>query len=83
MKRVLFFLLLGAQWACASNYYVDCNYGSNGNAGTSPQQAWRTLLQVGISYVSARRHHQLATGLHLERDSDSTIEREQWIVDQD
>ncbi|HLX83341.1 MAG TPA: hypothetical protein VKR59_05565 [Terriglobales bacterium] len=49
MKRVLFFLLLGAPWACASNYYVDCNYGSNGNPGTSPQQAWRTLLQVGIS----------------------------------
>jgi hypothetical protein len=35
--------------AHAANYYVDCNYGSNGNPGTSPQQAWRTLLQVGIS----------------------------------
>src|SRR5208282_4407645 len=42
-------LLIGAPLACASNYYVDCNYGSNGNPGTSQQQAWRTLLQVGIS----------------------------------
>ena len=42
-------LLLGASLAFASDYYVDCNYGSNGNAGTSPQYAWRTLLQVGIS----------------------------------
>jgi hypothetical protein len=49
MKQVLLLLLLGAPLACASNYYVDCNYGSNGNPGTSPQQAWRTLLEVGIS----------------------------------
>ena len=42
-------LLLGARAACASNYYVDCNSGSNGNPGTSMQLAWRTLLQVGIS----------------------------------
>jgi len=41
-------LLLGARVACATNYYVDCNYGSNGNPGTSPQLAWRTLLEVGI-----------------------------------
>jgi hypothetical protein len=49
IKRVVLLLLLGAPLACASNYYVDCNYGANGNPGTSPQQAWRTLLQVGIS----------------------------------
>ena len=35
--------------ARATDYYVDCNYGSNGNPGTSPQLAWRTLLKVGIS----------------------------------
>jgi hypothetical protein len=50
MKRlVCLLLLIGARAACASSYYVDCNYGSNGNPGTSPQAAWRTLLQVGIS----------------------------------
>jgi len=49
IKQGLLLLLLGAPLACASNYYVDCNYGSNGNAGTSPQLAWRTLLEVGIS----------------------------------
>jgi hypothetical protein len=48
-RRVLLLLLLGARLACASDYFVDCNYGSNGNPGTNPQQAWRTLLQVGIS----------------------------------
>ncbi len=41
--------LVCASFANATNYYVDCNYGSNGNPGTSPQQAWRTLLEVGIS----------------------------------
>ncbi len=49
MKQVLLLLLLGAPLACASDYYVDCNYGLNGNPGTSPQQAWRTMLEVGIS----------------------------------
>ncbi len=49
IKKVLLLLLLGAPLACASDYFVDCNYGSNGNPGTSTQQAWRTLLQVGIS----------------------------------
>src|ERR1039458_210722 len=49
IKQVLLLLFLGAPLACASEYYVDCNYGSNGNPGTSPQQAWRTLLEVGIS----------------------------------
>lgn len=33
--------------ACASNYYVDCIYGSNGNAGTQGQ-AWRTPLEVTL-----------------------------------
>ena len=49
IRKGLLLLLIGAPLACASDYYVDCNYGSNGNAGTSPQQAWRTLLEVGIS----------------------------------
>src|SRR5271169_4249839 len=50
IKQVVLLLLLsGARLACALDYYVDCNGGSNGNAGTSPQLAWRTLLKVGIS----------------------------------
>ncbi len=49
IKHIVFLLLWGVGAACASNYYVDCNYGSNGNAGTSPQLAWRTLLEVGIN----------------------------------
>ena len=49
IKPLLLLLLLGAPLACASDYYVDCNYGANGNPGTSQQQAWRTLLRVGIS----------------------------------
>src|ERR1700676_4408060 len=49
MKQLLLLLFLGAPLACASDYYVDCNYGSNGNPGTSPQQAGRPMLQVGIS----------------------------------
>ena len=49
MKQMLLLLFLGARLVCASDYFVDCNYGSNGNPGTSVQQAWRTLLQVGIS----------------------------------
>ncbi|MBZ5548441.1 MAG: right-handed parallel beta-helix repeat-containing protein [Acidobacteriia bacterium] len=49
IRKVLLLLLVGGPLACASDYYVDCNYGSNGNSGTSPQMAWRTLLKVGIS----------------------------------
>ncbi len=49
MKKVLFLLLIGARVACALDYYVDCNNGSNGNPGTSAQAAWRTMLEVGIS----------------------------------
>jgi hypothetical protein len=48
-KWLVLLLFLGARMACASDYYVDCNNGSNGNPGTSVQLAWRTLLQVGIS----------------------------------
>jgi hypothetical protein len=48
-KRLLLLLFMAAPLAHAADYYVDCNYGSNGNPGTSQQQAWRTLLQVGIS----------------------------------
>jgi hypothetical protein len=49
IKHIILALFMGALPAFASNYYVDCNYGSNGNPGISQQQAWRTLLQVGIS----------------------------------
>jgi hypothetical protein len=48
MQRMLFLLLLGARVACASSYYVDCNYGSNGNPGTSVEAAWRTPLAVTL-----------------------------------
>ena len=49
IRIALLLLLVGGPVACASDYYVDCNYGSNGNLGTSRQAAWRTLLKVGIS----------------------------------
>ncbi len=50
MKNFLVVVLLAVVPAAfGSDYYVDCNYGSNGNSGTSPQTAWRTLLKVGIS----------------------------------
>jgi hypothetical protein len=55
-------LLLGARAACASNYYVDCNSGSNGNPGTSTQLAWRSLLEVGIS------NFQPGDTINLKRD---------------
>jgi len=48
-KALLGLWLLSGSVARATDYYVDCNYGSNGNPGTSPQLAWRTLLKVGIS----------------------------------
>ena len=53
IRRIVVLLVMGAGVACASDYYVDCNYGSNGNSGRSPQLAWRTLLQVGISSFQA------------------------------
>ncbi|MGA8068106.1 MAG: hypothetical protein WCA47_12305 [Terriglobales bacterium] len=46
---IFWLLLVCGSVARAADYYVDCNYGSNGNPGTSPQLAWRTLLEVGIS----------------------------------
>jgi hypothetical protein len=44
-------VLVCSAFAHATDYYVDCNYGSNANdnPGTSPQQAWRTLLKIGTS----------------------------------
>jgi hypothetical protein len=63
MRRFLWLLLLlGARVGCALDYYVDCNYGSNGNPGTSAKLAWRTLLQVGIS------SYQPGDTIHLLRD---------------
>ena len=47
IKHIVFLLLLGVGAACASNYYVDCNLGSNGNSGTQGQ-AWRTPLEVTL-----------------------------------
>jgi len=52
IKQVLFFLLLGARLACAANYYIDCNYGSNGNPGTQGQP-WRTPLEVTLHSFAA------------------------------
>jgi len=43
----LLLLVTGARLACASNYYVDCVYGSNGNPGTAAQP-WRTPLKIGV-----------------------------------
>jgi len=49
--RILILLLLGARVACATTYYVDCNYGSNGNDGkTAP---WRTPLAVTLHSATA------------------------------
>jgi hypothetical protein len=62
IKQMLLLLIIGGPLACASDYYVDCNYGSNGNPGTSQQQAWRTLLEVGIS------NFQPGDAIHLLRD---------------
>ncbi len=68
-KMVFLLLLLGARVGCASNYYVDCNYGSNGNAGTSPQTAWRTLLEVGIfPQVNGGVGFQPGDTINLKRD---------------
>jgi Malectin domain len=36
----------------ATTYYVDCNHGSNGNAGTSPSSAWQTLAPVNAKTFS-------------------------------
>jgi hypothetical protein len=34
-------------------YYLDCTGGNDGNAGTSPSQAWRTLGQVNTAWLAA------------------------------
>jgi Malectin domain/Fibronectin type III domain len=36
----------------AATYYVDCNHGNNGNAGTSPTSAWQTLAPVNAKTFS-------------------------------
>jgi hypothetical protein len=69
IKHMILALLIGASPAFASNYYVDCNYGSNGNPGT-------------IQQFSTGRHDQPAKGLHMVRNPDASFEREQWIVNQ-
>jgi len=61
-------LLFGARVGCASDYYVDCNYGANGNSGTSPQMAWRTLLQVGIFPQIHGSGFQPGDTIRLKRD---------------
>jgi hypothetical protein len=48
LVRRLAMILVWCGTAAATTYYVD-PAGSNGNNGTSPQSAWRTLLKVGIS----------------------------------
>ncbi|PYV95626.1 MAG: hypothetical protein DMG89_20540 [Acidobacteria bacterium] len=48
IKRVTCTLLMLANAATATTYYVD-PAGSNANDGLSPATAWRTLLKVGIS----------------------------------
>src|SRR5438128_12701832 len=48
IKRVTCTLLMLANAATATTYYVD-PAGSNANDGLSPATPWRTLLKVGIS----------------------------------
>jgi len=74
MKRWMagWLLVMGAWVMCVSpmargaTYYVDCNYGSNGNAGTSPQAAWRTPLAVTLH--SAIGTFQPGDGIYFKRD---------------
>jgi hypothetical protein len=76
MKRhFVLLLILGAGVMCAAgrayatDYYVDCNYGSNGNPGTSPLTAWRTLLEVGIfPQVNGGVGYQPGDTINLKRD---------------
>ena len=46
-KQFLFLFVIGLRLACASSYYVDCKYGSDGNPGTVAQP-WRTPLAVTL-----------------------------------
>ena len=46
-KQFLFLFVIGLRLACASSYYVDCKYGSDGNSGTATQP-WRTPLAVTL-----------------------------------
>lgn len=36
-----------------TSYYVDCNNGSDGNSGTAPSQAWRSVEKVNRTWLSA------------------------------
>ena len=65
-RMAVLLLILGARVACATNYYVDCNYGSNGHAGTSPQTAWRTPLEVTLH--SAQAGYQAGDAIYFKRD---------------
>ena len=73
MKRYIVLLLVwGASVTCAclrahaTNYYVDCNYGSNGNLGNSTQAAWRTPLEITLH--SANGTFQPGDSIYLKRD---------------
>jgi len=68
----VFVLLLGAWVTCVSStaygasYYVDCNFGSNGNAGNTPQAAWRTPLEVALH--SANQGFLPGDAIYFKRD---------------
>jgi hypothetical protein len=56
MTRVVslcIFALLLASTSSATTYYVDCNAGSDSNAGTSTGTAWATVGKVNSSSFSA------------------------------
>ena len=66
VKRIVLLLLVtGASWACASDYYVDCVHGSNGNPGTAVQP-WRTPLKIGT--YSANPGFAAGDNVYLRRD---------------
>jgi hypothetical protein len=62
---VLLLLVTGARVACASDYYVDCVYGSNGNSGTAVAP-WRTPLKIGT--FSANPGFAAGDHIYLRRD---------------
>lgn len=62
---VVCLLFMGAGVACASNYYVDCNYGSNGSPGTQAQP-WRTPLAVTLH--SANPGLSAGDAIYFKRD---------------